>query len=146
MYDSFIREERELGKKFLRLNGILEDRLDEDEYSIIKLLFKDVNKVNKIFEIIDDLVKEKGFEWNSRFIILGYFVFSMVSCSLDDPANLILKTSRNDYIYKITERAEINKEFGYNYNKYMDLHKKLLIGLRIIKVLKKSVIRIKNDE
>jgi hypothetical protein len=146
MYDSFIREERKLGKKFLRLNGILEDRLDEDEYSIIKLLFKDVNKVNKIFEIIDDLVREKGFEWNSRFIILGDFVFSMGSCSLDDPANLILKTSRNDYIYKITERAEINKEFGYNYHKYMNLHKKLLIGLRIIKVLKKSVIRVKNDE
>lgn len=146
MYDSFIREEREFGKKFLRLNGILEDRLDEDEYSIVKLLFKDINKVNKIFEIIDDLVREKGFEWNSRFIILGDFVFSMGSCGLDDPANLILKTSRNDYIYKINERAEINKEFGYNYHKYMDLHKKLLIGLRIIKVLKKSVIRVKNDE
>jgi hypothetical protein len=62
MYDNFIREEREFSKKFLRLNGILEDRLDESEYSIIKILFKDVDKVNKIFEIIDDLVKEKGFE------------------------------------------------------------------------------------
>jgi hypothetical protein len=70
----------------------------------------------------------------------------MGSCSLDDPANLILKTSRNAYIYNVTERAEINKEFGYDYHKYMNLHRKLLIGLRIIKVLKKSIIRVKNSE
>jgi hypothetical protein len=70
----------------------------------------------------------------------------MGSYGLDDPANLILKTSRNSYIRNIMDRAEINKEFGYDYFKYVNLHKKLLIGLRSIKLLEKSVIRIKNTE
>jgi hypothetical protein len=58
-----------------------------------------------------------------------------------------LKTSRSDYIDKIKDRAEINKEFGYDYEKYINLHKKLIIGLKNIKLLEKSVIRLnKNKE
>jgi hypothetical protein len=70
----------------------------------------------------------------------------MSSYGLDDPANLVLKISRSTYIYNIIDRAEINKEFGYDYFKYINLHKKLLIGLRNIKLLKRTVIRVKNDE
>ena len=146
MYEEFLKEEREFGIRFLLSNGISQDRFIEDEYSILKILFEDDKKIKKIFEIIDDLVKDKNFEWKSRFIILGDFVFSMGSYGLDDPANLILKTSRNSYIRNIMDRAEINKEFGYDYFKYVNLHKKLLIGLRSIKLLEKSVIRIKNTE
>jgi len=146
MYNDFINEEREFSRKFLKSNQINEDRFDENEYSVIKILFKDTKKVNKIFEIIDDLVKEKDFEWRSRFLILGDFIFSMSSYGLDDPANLVLKISRSTYIYNIVDRAEINKEFGYDYFKYINLHKKLLIGLRNIKLLKRTVIRVKNDE
>lgn len=62
MYNDFINEEREFSRKFLKSNQIIEDRFDENEYSIIKILFKDTAKVNKIFEIIDDLVKEKDLE------------------------------------------------------------------------------------
>ena len=138
-------EERKFSKKFLKLNGILEDRVNEDDYYIIKALYKDLEKINKIYEIIDDLVKEKKFEWRSRFLILGDFVLSVSSYGLDDPANLILKTSRSDYIDKIKDRAEINKEFGYDYEKYINLHKKLIIGLKNIKLLEKSVIRMKKN-
>jgi hypothetical protein len=146
MYESFISEEKKFSKRFLELNGMSEDRFDEDEYSIVKILFKDTKKVDKIFRIIDDLVREKDFEWESRFVILGDFVFSMGSYGLNDPANLILKTSRDAYIKNIMDRAEINKEFGYDYYKYVNLHKKLLIGLRIMKLLKKSVIRVKGSD
>jgi len=62
MYNDFINEEREFSRKFLKSNQINEDRFDENEYPVIKILFKDTKKVNKIFEIIDDLVKEKDFE------------------------------------------------------------------------------------
>jgi hypothetical protein len=62
MYNDFINEEREFSRKFLKSNQINEDRFDENEYPIIKILFKDTKKVNKIFEIIDDLVKEKDLE------------------------------------------------------------------------------------
>ena len=124
MYKDFMSEERKFSRKFLKLNGILEDRVNEDDYYIIKALYKDLEKINKIYEIIDDLVKEKKFEWRSRFLILGDFVLSVSSYGLDDPANLILKTSRSDYIDKIKDRAEINKEFGYDYEKYINLHKK----------------------
>lgn len=62
MYNDFINEEREFSRKFLKSNQINEDRFDENEYPVIKILFKDTKKVNKIFEIIDDLVKEKDLE------------------------------------------------------------------------------------
>jgi len=62
MYKDFMSEERKFSKKFLKLNGILEDRVNEDDYYIIKALYKDLEKINKIYEIIDDLVKEKKFE------------------------------------------------------------------------------------
>ena len=147
MYKDFMSEERRFSKKFLKLNGILEDRVNEDEYYIVKTLYEDLEKIDKIYEIIDDLVKEKKFEWRSRFLILGDFVLSISSYGLDDPANLVLKTSRSDYIDKIKDRAEINKEFGYDYEKYINLHKKLIIGLKNIKLLEKSVIRLnKNKE
>jgi hypothetical protein len=62
MYNDFINEEREFSRKFLKSNQINEDRFDENEYPVIKILIKDTKKVNKIFEIIDDLVKEKDLE------------------------------------------------------------------------------------
>jgi hypothetical protein len=62
MYNDFINEEREFSRKFLKSNQINEDRFDENEYPVIKILFKDTKKVNKIFEMIDDLVKEKDLE------------------------------------------------------------------------------------
>ena len=51
MYKDFMSEERKFSKKFLKLNGILEDRINEDDYYIIKALYKDLEKINKIYEI-----------------------------------------------------------------------------------------------
>jgi hypothetical protein len=62
MYNEFLKEEREFGIRFLLSNGISQDRFKEDEYSILKILFEDDKKIKKIFEIIDDLVKDKNFE------------------------------------------------------------------------------------
>ena len=145
MYESFIEDEREYSRRFLKMNQICEDRFDEYEYSVIKALFNNESMISKIFVIINDLIKKEGFKYPSKYIIFGDFVFSMSSFSLEDPSNLIFKTSRSDYFKRINERAEINKDFGYQPNDYVILHKKLMIGLRAVKVIERTILRKKDD-
>ena len=146
MYDKFICEELKYSKKFLYSNQIFEDRFDECEYYLIKSIFNNNYKINKIFKVIDDILRIEKFDCESRFLIFGDFIFSMGSPNLDDPSKLILKTSRNSYIKNITIRSEINKDFGYDPCKYISVHKKLLIGLRSEKILERNFIRVKDDE
>jgi hypothetical protein len=146
VYEEFILKEREFGKKFLESRQIFEDRFNENEYCLIKILFEDEEKIIEIYSIIDDIVKIGKMNWESRFLILGDFVFSMGSFNIDDPANLILKTSRSAFIANIQERCEINKIFGYEPSTYLYLHKRLLIGLRDKKILERNTIRIKNKD
>ena len=146
MYENFIKEEREYGKKFLQMNQIFEDRFDECEYTVAKALFKNESMVSAILENIGDLMKKEGIKCMPMNVILGDFIFSMSSFSIEDPSNLILKTSRNDYFRRIGERAEINKSFGCEYHSYIDLHKKLLLGLRADGIVEKNVIRRKDKE
>lgn len=145
MYDDFVIEEKWYSKKFMEINQI-DDRFDEDDYLVIKALFNDSITINKILFVIDDLVKTFEYESRSRYLILGDFIFSMGSLNLDDPANLVLKTSRCMYISNITERAYINISFGYDLSEYVNLHKKLLLGLRGNHVLERSIFRIHSDE
>ena len=51
MYKDFMSEERKFSKKFLKLNGILEDRVNEDAYYIVEALYKDLEKIDKIYKI-----------------------------------------------------------------------------------------------
>lgn len=146
MYENFIKEEREYGKKFLQMNQIFEDRFDECEYTVAKALFENESMVSTILKNIDDLMKKEGIKGISMYVILGDFIFSMSSFSIEDPSNLILKTSRNDYFKRIWERAEINKGFGCDYSSYINLHRKLLLGLRADGIVEKNVIRRKENE
>ena len=146
MYENFIKEERKYGKKFLQMNQIFEDRFDECEYTVVKALFKNESVVSSILKNIDDLMRKEGIKCISMYVILGDFIFSMSSFSIEDPSNLILKTSRNDYFKRIWERAEINKGFGCDYSSYINLHRKLLLGLRADGILEKNVIRRKENE
>ena len=59
MYEEFILKEREFGKKFLESRQIFEDRFNESEYCLIKILFEDKEKMIEIYSIIDDIVKIK---------------------------------------------------------------------------------------
>lgn len=146
MYENFVKEEREYGKKFLQMNQIFEDRFDECEYTVAKALFKNESMVSAILGNIGDLMKKEDIKCIPMNVILGDFIFSMSSFSIEDPSNLILKTSRNDYFRRIGERAEINKGFGCEYHNYIDLHKKLLLGLRADGIVEKNVIRRKDKE
>lgn len=101
MYENFIKEERKYGKKFLQMNQIFEDRFDECEYTVVKALFKNESVVSSILKNIDDLMRKEGIKCISMYVILGDFIFSMSSFSIEDPSNLILKTSRNDYFKRI---------------------------------------------
>jgi len=146
VYENFIKEEREYGKKFLQMNQIFEDRFDECEYTVAKALFENESMVSTILKNIDDLMKKEDIKCISMYVILGDFIFSMSSFSIDDPSNLILKTTRNDYFKRIWERAEINKGFGCEYYRYINLHRKLLLGLRADGIVEKNVIRRKENE
>lgn len=145
-YGKLINNEKKLNTNFLLSECILDYRFDENEYSLLKKIFEKEKLIKKIFEIIDILVNEEKLELESRYLIMADFIFSITFNSTRDNAYLALKITRNDYINKIKVRAEINTVFGYDYYQYIKIHKKLLIGLRIEKVLERSIIRLKNSD
>jgi hypothetical protein len=52
--------------------------------------------------------------YDLRFLVIGDFMFSLISFDLTDPAELIFKISRDSYLSKIELRASVNIEFGYD--------------------------------
>jgi hypothetical protein len=122
---------------------ILDERFNEDEYKNIKKIFDDEDKIEKICNIIDE-IKTKNI--NNTMLILGDFLFSLVGKELRDPANIILKTTRNDYIKRIQLRSVINRIMGYNELDYIKLHKKLLVALRKKEIIVKNEIKNKSKD
>lgn len=146
MYNEFILNEKELSNEFLINQQILDKRFDENEYLVIKKIFTQEKIIKKIYKVIDCLVIQEKLEFKSRFLIIGDFLFSITSFDFIDPANIVFKISRNDYIKNIFIRSEINTLFDYNYQKYIKIHKKLLIGLRIEGVLDRTIIKTKKED
>jgi len=146
MYKDFINNERILSDKFLKSEQIFINKFDESEYLLIEKIFKDEDLINKIYEVIDKIILQEKIEWNYRFLFIGDFLFSITSLDIKDPYNIILKTSRNDYINKILIRAEINSIFNCDFNKYIKIHKKLLVGLRKYEIIERYIIKILKDD
>jgi hypothetical protein len=146
VYEDFIKNEKEFSIRFLKSQQILPDRFDEDEYLVIKELFKNVSMIEKIYEVIDYILKKEKIYNISKIIVMGDFLFSMGYLNSKDPVSLVLKISRDDYLSNIELRANINKWFGYNHDIYIKIHKKLLIGLRDEKIIEKNIIKVKNEK
>lgn len=146
MYKDFINNEKILNDKFLKSEQIFINRFDESEYLLLEKIFDDESLINNIYKVIDKIILQEKIEWNYRFLIIGDFLFSMTSLDIKDPYNIILKTSRNDYINKILIRAEVNTIFNCDFNKYTKIHKKLLIGLRKYGIIEKHVIKILSSD
>lgn len=81
-------------------------------------------------------------------LILGDFIhaFWMQTTINADPASLVKKVLRDQYVQYIAMRADINKTFGYDEGEYIKVHKKLLIACRLEKVITRSTIRSKDKE
>ena len=139
----YIEKEKENSKIFLLNFKICGDRFDDKEYSMVKSLWSDQNMIDEIYSIIDHILKGFGVANNIRFIVISDFLFSMISFNLYDPLVLLINISRGVYIGKIRSRAAINTIFGVDYETYIHIHKKLLIGLRVRGILEKSSIRCK---
>ena len=146
MYNEFLKNEREFSIRFLELQQILTDRFDEREYLVLKELFKNTKMIEKIYEVIDNIIKKDRVNYMSRDLIMGDFLFSICSLNSDDSACLVLKVRRDDYLNSIRVRADVNVWFGYKSEEYIKVHQKLLVGLRSEKIIEKSVIRIKEEE
>jgi hypothetical protein len=146
MYDGFLKNEKEFGMRFLKSQQILADRFDNNEYTIIKELFKNVKMIEKIYEVIDNIVEKRKTDYISRDLIMGDFLFSICCLNSNDSACLVAKISRDDYFNNIEIRTNINMWFGYNREDYIWIHQKLLVGLREEKIIEKSVIRIKEKD
>lgn len=143
-YERFILSEKESNLKLSKILKIKINTFNESEYTFIKNIWKDLELINKIYNVIDDIIGN-NFS-NLRFLVIGDFLFSMTSYDFADPANLIYKTSRNSYIEKIKVRSMLNEYLGYDPYDYIDLHKKLLIGLNDNSCIKKTVIKSKSNE
>ena len=145
MYNEFLKNEREFSIRFLESQQILTDRFDEREYLVLKELFKNTKMIEKIYEVIDNIIKKDRVNYMSRDLIMGDFLFSICSLNSDDSACLVLKVRRDDYLNSIKVRTDVNVWFGYKSEEYIKVHQKLLVGLRSEKIIEKSVIRIKEE-
>lgn len=140
-YNKYLENEKIYSEKFLKYHQILDERFNECDYNLVKAIWHDTNLINGIYTVIDDLLLSYKLNKNLRFLFIGDFLFSLFSFDLNDPSELVLKTSRNSYIYRIKLRGSINILFDCEWEKYIELHKKLLIGLRDKKILKRTQIR-----
>ena len=144
-YKDFIENEKKFSKKFLNNLQIFDERFNEGDYEFIKKIFIDNNLISKIYYVIDDLILSLKQDHDMRFLVMGDFLFSMTSKELSDPSNLVLKTSRSDYLNKVKFRSTINNLIGFKWDEYVLLHQKLIIGLRTNNVLKRTEIRTLKD-
>jgi hypothetical protein len=101
--------------------------------------------MDDIYSVVDDVVAEGKLDFDLRFLILGDFLFSISSCDMRDPADLVLKTTRDFYFSRIERRARLNETLNCEFDKYIVLHQKLLIGLRLIERVKRSVVRSRKE-
>jgi hypothetical protein len=141
----FLQNEKILNEKFMNFNKIYEYDFEVNYYKFIELIFNDQSFINKTYNVIDDLIKSFKLDRNKRFLIIGDFLFSIVSYGFDDPFEFVLKIERNSYINKIKLRASINTIFGIKPDDYILLHQKLLIGLVLNNTLIKKEVKIKKD-
>lgn len=125
----------------------------------MKTLFENDDLIKCVCRTIDDIIKGYTLSRDgdglaqpytlaeeARLVVLGDFLFSMTSCDLHDPANIIFKTSRSDYMDRIVVRSLVNMHLDYDPFIYLEIHKKLLIGLKIDGVISKSIIRNKKSD
>ena len=140
-FDKFIEKEKEYSKMFFNKFNIIEDRFNELDYCIIKILWNDEILINKIYNVIDNLIKKEKLQYELRYLIIGDFLFSLNSNELSNPTEIIFKVLRSDYIFRIQFRNLINIYLNFNYKDYVTIHKKLLIGLRIEKIILKTELR-----
>jgi len=112
-YKDFIENEKKFSKKFLNNLQIFDERFNEGDYEFIKKIFIDNNLISKIYYVIDDLILSLKQDHDMRFLVMGDFLFSMTSKELSDPSNLVLKTSRSDYLNKVRFRSIINNLIGF---------------------------------
>ena len=115
-FKSFLDDEKRRSDQFLNKIQIYEERFDPEEYSFIKQVWES-DLIDGIYEIIDNLLVREQMRSDLRFTIIGDFLFSMYSGELIDPAELILKTTRNSYIYRIKTRCVVNEIFGKSKNR-----------------------------
>lgn len=141
-FNTFLENEKDLNIKFLEHFQITEERFDIEEYEMLKKLWLKQDLIDEIYHVIDDILKTLGCDTNWRFIIIGDFLFSLISINFSNPNELIFRITRNEYFIKIRLRLLVFSLFNKNWDKYLIIHKKLLIGLCNKNIAIKKVFKI----
>lgn len=144
-YDEYLDKERANSSIFLKNFQIVDDRFDENEYKLIKSIWKNQSLIDIIYAEIDDVLHIEKAESDLRFVIISDFLFSMTSFDIRDPSEIVFKITRSEYFKRIKLRASINTFLNYNWEKYLLIHKKLLIGLRKVNILERAQVRTQKD-
>lgn len=143
LYNELIEHEKNNYVAFESFYQIFDERFNEEEYLFLKQFYLDKDFILTIYNVIDDITKKKN---NNRLLIAADFFFAMGFYELFHPCSLIFKTTRNNYLSYIRERAQLNKVlFDTDYEEYLRTHKKLLIGLTQEKILLKQQLRKKEN-
>ena len=144
-YISVIEFEKELSREFLRSLNIYGSRFYENEYSQIAPILKNTEFVYKLLEIIDNLMCKKKIAKRYRYLILVDSLMSMTSFGFRNPHNYIFTFNRDEYLFKIQQRAVINSIFDIDYCEYLSIHREFLVGMRSESIVSKKIVRSENN-
>lgn len=76
-----------------------------------------------------------------RYIIFGDLMFSFVLMDIYDPASLIFKLSRAEYLKGIDLRSEINIIFECDIDNYKLIHQKLIMELTSVGLIVRNQVK-----
>ena len=146
-YDDFISNEKDLSCKYNILYGINPQKFSNDDYIIIEKIFKNDAFINIIYEIIDDLIVSYKIKTIYRHVVLGDLFFAFTFLEFKNVNDIFYTISRNEYIIKISERADIYYYIdNIDKKKYIKIHQKLLIGLCSEGIITKKIIKTYESE
>lgn len=145
-FDDFIKSEEYFSNMFYEYMQITDREFNKEEYNFIAEIFYKDDLIVEIYDIIYDLLVREGLSEKYSHLVFADFIFSMTSNNVMDPSELIFQTTRDRYFSRIRFRSLINyMVFGIDYVKYLNnIHKKLLIGLRVTSIINRKVIRNKD--
>ena len=115
---------------------------NEMDYTHLKVFWEDKEKLDKIYEIIDDL---NPFVYGYRYSFVLDFFFAMTAYKIGSDISGVHGIDRAEYMERIVLRANIARVLGCEYTKYVLVHQKMLIGLRIKRIISRIVVRSANS-
>jgi len=145
-FDSFIKYEKLQYVDFFKNIKIIREDLNDYEYMILKKIWLNQLFIDKLYGIIDHILKEHKLQYELRFLIIGDLFFSIIPTNLYDHSQFMFVIERNTFLEKIKLRSNINFYYKKDREIYLNIFRKILIGLELKHISKKFTKRRKINQ